>query len=163
MDGWVVGGLAMDASIMPYMHAAPHASNPHSVGRSDVSYQVYPSPQASNPYRTQRVKLGGLLETAATIRRCRRMMFVACGTSYHACLAARQTVEELCDMPVVLELASDLLDRRCPVFRDDVCVFVSQSGETADTLRALEYAKTKVDAYQLKPCHAALGCAAMCV
>lgn len=42
-------------------------------------------------------------------------MFIACGTSYHACLAARQTVEELCDLPVVLELASDLLDRygRC--------------------------------------------------
>jgi glucosamine--fructose-6-phosphate aminotransferase (isomerizing) len=38
-------------------------------------------------------------------------MFVACGTSYHACLASRQTVEELCDIPVVLELASDLLDR----------------------------------------------------
>ena len=45
------------------------------------------------------------------------------------------------DIPVVLELASDLLDRRCPIFRDDTCVFVSQSGETADTLRALDYAK----------------------
>jgi hypothetical protein len=44
-------------------------------------------------------------------------------------------------VPVVLELASDLLDRCCPIFRDDTCVFVSQSGETADTLRALEYAK----------------------
>ena len=44
-------------------------------------------------------------------------------------------------MPVVLELASDLLDRRGPIFRDDTAVFVSQSGETADTLRALEYAK----------------------
>jgi glucosamine 6-phosphate synthetase-like amidotransferase/phosphosugar isomerase protein len=45
------------------------------------------------------------------------------------------------EVPVVLELASDLLDRNCPIFRDDTCVFVSQSGETADTLRALEYAK----------------------
>ncbi len=49
-------------------------------------------------------------------------------------------------VPVVLELASDLLDRRCPIFRDDSCVFLSQSGETADTLRALEYAKAKVGA-----------------
>ena len=56
-------------------------------------------------------------------------------------MCARQTMEELTDIPVVLELASDLLDRRCPIFRDDTCVFVSQSGETADTLRALEYAK----------------------
>ncbi len=38
-------------------------------------------------------------------------------------------------IPVALELASDLLDRRCPIFRDDTCVFVSQSGETADTLQ----------------------------
>ncbi len=66
----------------------------------------------SNPYRTQRIKLGGLVETGASVRRSRRIIFVACGTSYHACLAARQTVEDLCEMPVVLELASDLLDRR---------------------------------------------------
>jgi D-arabinose 5-phosphate isomerase GutQ len=43
-----------------------------------------------------------------------------------------------------LELSSDLLDRRCPIFRDDSCVFLSQSGETADTLLALEYAKSRV-------------------
>lgn len=53
-------------------------------------------------------------------------MFIACGTSYHAAMACRQTVEELTEIPVVLELASDLLDRRCPIFRDDTCVFVSQ-------------------------------------
>ncbi len=44
-------------------------------------------------------------------------MFVACGTSFHACLAARQTLEEMCEVPVALELASDFLDRRCPIFR----------------------------------------------
>ncbi|GMH45196.1 hypothetical protein BSKO_13153 [Bryopsis sp. KO-2023] len=96
-----------------------------------------------NPYLVPRVNLGGLAEHLKTIRRCRRIMFVACGTSYNACLAARPTVEEMCEVPVVLELASDLLDRRCPIFRDDTCVFVSQSGETADTLQALEYAKAK--------------------
>lgn len=44
-------------------------------------------------------------------------MFVACGTSYHSCLAARSLVEEMVEVPVVLELASDLLDRHAPVFR----------------------------------------------
>ena len=44
-------------------------------------------------------------------------------------------MEELADLPVMLELASDLVDRKCPIFRDDTCVFVSQSGETADTLQ----------------------------
>lgn len=39
------------------------------------------------------------------------------------------------DLPVTLELASDLMDRQAPIFRDDMCVFVSQSGETADTLQ----------------------------
>lgn len=53
-------------------------------------------------------------------------MFVGCGTSYHAAMCSRQTMEELTDIPVVLELASDLLDRRCPIFRDDTCIFVSQ-------------------------------------
>ena len=46
-------------------------------------------------------------------------------------------------MPVTIELASDFNDRAPPLFRDDVCCFVSQSGETADTLRALEYCKAK--------------------
>ena len=43
-----------------------------------------------------------------------------------------QIVVELVQVPVMLELASDLLDRQCPMFRDDTAVFVSQSGETAD-------------------------------
>ncbi|KAL3134865.1 hypothetical protein ABBQ32_007831 [Trebouxia sp. C0010 RCD-2024] len=94
-----------------------------------------------NPFGSQRVVLGGLQGFLPAIRRSRRMVFVACGTSYHAALACRQTVEELTDIPVSLEIASDLLDRLCPIFQDDAYIFVSQSGETADTLRALRYAK----------------------
>ncbi|KAJ3043096.1 glutamine--fructose-6-phosphate transaminase (isomerizing) [Rhizophlyctis rosea] len=85
------------------------------------------------------VTLGGLKAYLATIRRCRRIVFVACGTSYHSCVATRAIFEELTEIPVSVELASDFLDRRCPIFRDDVCVFVSQSGETADTILALRY------------------------
>jgi glutamine---fructose-6-phosphate transaminase (isomerizing) len=95
----------------------------------------------ADPYLESRITLGGLADHLAAIRRSRRIVFVACGTSYHACLACRQTVEELAGLPVSLELASDLMDRRCPIYRDDACVFVSQSGETADTLAALNYAK----------------------
>lgn len=87
------------------------------------------------------VLLGGLSERAADIRRSTRIIFVACGTSFHACLASRQVMEELTELPVTIELASDFLDRSTPLFRSDVCVFVSQSGETADTLQALRYAK----------------------
>ncbi len=46
-----------------------------------------------------------------------------------------QAVEELTEVPVTLEVASDLMDRHGPIFRDDMCVFMSQSGETADTLQ----------------------------
>lgn len=69
------------------------------------------------------------------INNSRRIMLIACGTSYNACLATRQILEELVDIPVCLELASDLMDREAPIFREDVCFFVSQSGETADTLQ----------------------------
>jgi len=73
------------------------------------------------------------------IRRCRRLIMIACGTSYNSALACRQLMEEQSELPVVVELASDFLDRVTPIFRDDVCFFISQSGETADTLMALRF------------------------
>ncbi|KAH6604729.1 glucosamine--fructose-6-phosphate aminotransferase [Trichoderma cornu-damae] len=85
------------------------------------------------------VTLGGLRSYISTIRRCRRIIFIACGTSYHSCMAVRGIFEELAEIPISVELASDFLDREAPVFRDDTCVFVSQSGETADSLMALRY------------------------
>ncbi|EYE93508.1 glutamine--fructose-6-phosphate transaminase (isomerizing) GFA1 [Aspergillus ruber CBS 135680] len=87
----------------------------------------------------KQVTLGGLRQYISTIRRCRRIIFVACGTSYHSCMAVRGVFEELTEIPISVELASDFLDRQAPVFRDDTCVFVSQSGETADSLMALRY------------------------
>ncbi|XP_026681612.1 glutamine--fructose-6-phosphate aminotransferase [isomerizing] 1-like [Diaphorina citri] len=58
-------------------------------------------------------------------------------------VATRQLLEELTELPVMVELASDFLDRNTPVFRDDVCFFISQSGETADSLMALRYCKAR--------------------
>lgn len=111
-------------------------------------------------FDTRSVTLGGLKAYLPVIRRCRRLLFVACGTSYHSCIAVsmgplhfqwlvtdcpseshqvRPVFEELTEIPVAVELASDFLDRRTPVFRDDVAIFVSQSGETADTILAMRY------------------------
>ncbi|KAI9694003.1 MAG: glutamine--fructose-6-phosphate transaminase (isomerizing) [Bathelium mastoideum] len=87
----------------------------------------------------KKVTLGGLRQYIDTIRRCRRIIFLACGTSYHSCMAVRGIFEELTEIPISVELASDFLDRQAPVFRDDTCVFVSQSGETADSLMALRH------------------------
>ena len=77
------------------------------------------------------------------IRRAKRLLLIACGTSYHSAVATRAILEELTELPVMVELASDFLDRHTPIFRDDVCIFVSQSGETADTMEALRYCKSR--------------------
>ncbi|XP_057499136.1 glutamine--fructose-6-phosphate aminotransferase [isomerizing] 1-like isoform X2 [Actinidia eriantha] len=90
--------------------------------------------------KAKTVLLGGLKDHLKTIRRSRRIVFIGCGTSYNAALAARPILEELSGIPVTMEIASDLLDRQGPIYREDTTVFVSQSGETADTLNALEYA-----------------------
>uniref|UniRef100_A0A1D1XIX5 glutamine--fructose-6-phosphate transaminase (isomerizing) n=1 Tax=Anthurium amnicola TaxID=1678845 RepID=A0A1D1XIX5_9ARAE len=90
--------------------------------------------------RDKCVILGGLKDHLKTIRHSRRIVFIGCGTSYNAALAARPFLEELSGIPVTMEIASDLLDRQGPIYREDTAVFVSQSGETADTLLALEYA-----------------------
>ncbi|XP_034938830.1 glutamine--fructose-6-phosphate aminotransferase [isomerizing] 2-like isoform X2 [Chelonus insularis] len=92
-------------------------------------------------FQNNSVTLGGITDYIPEIKRCRRLMLIGCGTSYHSAIATRQLLEELTELPVMVELASDFLDRNTPVFRDDVCFFISQSGETADTLMALRYCK----------------------
>ncbi|XP_063849540.1 glutamine--fructose-6-phosphate aminotransferase [isomerizing] 2-like isoform X4 [Scylla paramamosain] len=94
-------------------------------------------------FDNETVVLGGIKEHLSEIRRCRRLLLIACGTSYHSTIATRQLLEELTELPVMVDLASDFLDRNTPIFRDDVCFFVSQSGETADTLLALRYCKQR--------------------
>jgi len=89
------------------------------------------------------VTLGGIKDFIPEIKRCRRLLLIGCGTSYHSAIASRALLEELTELPVMLDLASDFLDRSTPIFRDDVCFFISQSGETADTLNALRYCKSR--------------------
>jgi len=83
------------------------------------------------------VILGGILNFVPEIHRCRRILLIGSGTSYHVALATRQVLEELTEFAVMVDQASDFLDRGTPVFRDDVCFFLSQSGEHEDILQAL--------------------------
>merc|ERR1712112_154240 len=94
-------------------------------------------------FELEQVTLGGIKSFVPEIRRCRRLLLIGCGTSYHSAIACRQLLEELTELPVMVDLASDFLDRSCPVFRDDVCFFISQSVETADTLGALRYCRSR--------------------
>ncbi|KAK6928788.1 SIS domain, partial [Dillenia turbinata] len=87
--------------------------------------------------KAKTVSLGGLKDHLKTKRQSRRIMFVGCGTSYNAALAARAIMEELPGILVTMEIASDLLDRQGPIYREDTADFVSQS----DTSQALDMLK----------------------
>ena len=87
--------------------------------------------------------LGGLREYINKIANTERIVIVACGTSWHAGLVAEYFIEEFCRIPVEVEYASEFRYRN-PIIREgDVVVAISQSGETADTLAAIELAKSK--------------------
>ncbi|WP_163851079.1 glutamine--fructose-6-phosphate transaminase (isomerizing) [Pseudooceanicola aestuarii] len=77
--------------------------------------------------------------------RVERMILVACGTAYYACLTAKYWLETLARIPVEVDIASEFRYREPPVTPGTVALFVSQSGETADTLAALRYCQGKAD------------------
>jgi glutamine---fructose-6-phosphate transaminase (isomerizing) len=87
--------------------------------------------------------MGGISEYAPLLKDAKRIIIVACGTSWHAGLVAEYMIEELCRIPVEVEYASEFRYRNPIVGPGDVILAVSQSGETADTLVAIESAKQK--------------------
>ena len=74
-----------------------------------------------------------------------RITMVACGTAYYACMVAKYWFEQVARLPVEIDVASEFRYREPPVTKGTVALFVSQSGETADTLAALRYMKGKAD------------------
>lgn len=89
------------------------------------------------------VKLGGLEEHINRIVNANRIIIAACGTSWHAGLIGEYLLEDLARIPVEVEYASELRYRNPIITEKDVVIALSQSGETADTLAALELAKDK--------------------
>lgn len=87
------------------------------------------------------VWLGGLVDVQDKLRNARRVIFVACGTSWHAGLVAEYLFEDFARIPVEVEYASEFRYRKPIIYPDDVVIAISQSGETADTLAAIELAK----------------------
>ena len=74
-----------------------------------------------------------------------RLTMVACGTAFYACLVAKYWFEQIARLPVEIDVASEFRYREPPIPKGTAALFVSQSGETADTLAALRYCKGKVD------------------
>lgn len=87
------------------------------------------------------ITMSGIDDNIEQIKNANRIMILACGTSWHAGLVAEYIIEELCRIPVEVEYASEFRYRNPIVNPGDVIIAISQSGETADTLVALEKAK----------------------
>ncbi len=86
---------------------------------------------------------GGLNLTPQQLRKIRRVVFTACGTSWHSALVGEYLLEEIAQIPVEVEYASELRYRNSPMDPDTVVVAITQSGETADTLASLREMKRK--------------------
>ena len=89
------------------------------------------------------IKLSGIIDNIDRFKRARRILISACGTSWHAGLIAKYLFEYYCKIPVEIEVASEFRYRNPVIFADDILIAISQSGETADTLAAIELAKEK--------------------
>ena len=89
------------------------------------------------------VSLGGVKEYEQKMINANRIIMIACGTSWHACLVGEYLFEDLARINVEVEYASEFRYRNPIINENDIVIAVSQSGETADTLAALELAKSK--------------------
>ena len=93
--------------------------------------------------KTGIVSLGGISEYKQKMVNAKRIIIVACGTSWHAGIVGEYLIEELARIPVEIEYASEFRYRNPVIYEDDIVIAISQSGETADTLAAIELAKSK--------------------
>ncbi len=89
------------------------------------------------------IKLGGISEYSNKLINSKRIIIVACGTSWHAGLIGEYILEDFTRIPVEVEYASEFRYRNPIINSEDVIIAISQSGETADTLAAIELAKSK--------------------
>ena len=93
--------------------------------------------------KSGKVRLDGLRLTENEINKINRIIFIACGTSWHAGLIGEYLIEEYARIPVEVEYASEFRYRKPILNKNDLVITISQSGETADTLAALREAKVK--------------------
>jgi glucosamine--fructose-6-phosphate aminotransferase (isomerizing) len=89
------------------------------------------------------ISLGGITEYKKKLVNAKRIIMIACGTSWHAALVGEYLFEELTRIPVEVEYASEFRYRNPIITENDVVIAISQSGETADTLAAIKMAKSK--------------------
>ena len=110
--------------------------------------EIYEQPQAiKDTFRGRMlvkegiIKMAGVDDNIEKFKNARRIIIIACGTSWHAGLVAEYIFEEFARVPVEVEYASEFRYRNPVVYKDDVIIAISQSGETADTMAAIKLAK----------------------
>ncbi|MCK5169962.1 MAG: glutamine--fructose-6-phosphate transaminase (isomerizing), partial [Bacteroidales bacterium] len=87
------------------------------------------------------IRLGGLHQMMPNLEKAKRIIIIACGTSWHAGLVGEYLIETIARVPVEVEYGSEFRYRKPIIFKDDIVIAISQSGETADTLAAISLAK----------------------
>ena len=98
--------------------------------------------QPSTLSQTFKTRLDDVYRHLDTIQNCNTFRFIGCGSSYNVSVSVRPLFEQYTNRRIILEIASDFNDRKPTVFRDECCIFISQSGETADTLVSLEICRS---------------------
>ena len=93
--------------------------------------------------RQDNIALSGFIDNKDRFLKAKRIIITACGTSWHAGLIAMYAIEEFAQIPVEVEYSSEFRYRKPVINKDDVVIAISQSGETADTLAAIQLAKSK--------------------
>ncbi|MBQ9602292.1 MAG: glutamine--fructose-6-phosphate transaminase (isomerizing) [Paludibacteraceae bacterium] len=93
--------------------------------------------------RQDNIALSGFIDNKDRFLNAKRIIITACGTSWHAGLIAMYAIEEFAQIPVEVEYSSEFRYRKPVINKDDVVIAISQSGETADTLAAIQLAKEK--------------------
>ena len=88
-------------------------------------------------------KFGGLNMSVAELRAIDKIVITACGTSWHAALVGEYLIEEMAHIPVEVEYASEYRYRNAPIDKNTLCIVITQSGETADTLVGLRESKRR--------------------
>ncbi len=141
-----------DKEVTPYMQALEMELEAIEKGGYDhfMLKEIYEQPRSVRDSMRGRlnaekgiVQLGGIVDYEAKIIAAKRIIFVACGTSWHAGLVGEYLFEEYARIPVEVEYASEFRYRNPVILPDDIVIAISQSGETADTLAAIELARSR--------------------
>src|SRR5690606_33359062 len=141
-----------DIPMTPYIHTLELALEAIEKGGYDhfMLKEIFEQPRSIRDCmrgrldaRAGHLVLGGIRDYVEAMANAERIIIVACGTSWHAGLVAEYLFEEFCRIPVEVEYASEFRYRNPVIHKGDVVIAVSQSGETADTLAAIELAKER--------------------